>query len=386
VAHLGSYRLAKVAAFLRAAICYWVHVFPIACWEIRAWERHARTIPDPRLKDVALRVLRDERGNLEGAAAFATFVGRSHRRTVTRAAIAFQAAYDYVDAVSEHTASGWNCSTRQLHMALMVAVNLELPHLDYYTPEMRGNDGGYLAGLIDGCRESLALLPSFTQVAEGIGRATSRIVDYQDFNHRSPDSWSFASWAERETPSDTDLRWWETGAAAGSSLGVFALIAAGADAKLVQEHVICLVNAYFPWIGALHTLLDSLVDEQEDEITHQRCLIGLYSSREEAAGRIQILVARARRQALALVDGEHHMMILAAMVSFYLSLPQTAGLSEQFPSWRVLAMLDDYARPPMLVFRAKVRLSRIGRQVFSSACMLVRFRSFGFGLARRRRC
>jgi tetraprenyl-beta-curcumene synthase len=385
VANLGSYPLAKNTAFLRAAICYWGRVFPFACREIRTWERYARTIPDPRLKAVALRALRDERGNLEGATAFATFVGRSYRRTVARAAIAFQAAYDYVDAVSEQTESRWDGNTRQLHMALMIAVNPELPHLDYYALGMPGNDGGYLAGLVDRCRESLALLPSHTQVAESIGRATSRIIDYQDFNHRSDDSWAFASWAERETPSETDLRWWETGAAAGSSLAVFALMAAAAEPGLVKEYVTGLVNAYFPWIGALHTLLDSLVDEQEDEMTHQHCLIRLYSSREEAAGRIQILVARARRQALALVDGECHMMILAAMVSFYLSLPQATGLSAQLSGQRALATLGDYARPPMLVLRTKTRVSRIGSQALSSAALLVRFRPFGFGLARRRR-
>jgi tetraprenyl-beta-curcumene synthase len=385
VANLGSYQLAKNTAFLRVAICYWGRVFPFACREIRTWERHARTIPDPRLKAVALRALRDERGNLEGATAFATFVGPAHRRTVARAAIAFQAVYDYVDAVSEQTESRWDGNTRQLHMALMIAVNPELPHPDYYALEMPGNDGGYLAGLVDGCRESLALLPSHTQVAESIGRATRRIIDYQDLNHRHDDSWSFASWAERETPSEADLRWWETSAAAGSSLAVFALMAAAAEPRLVQEHVMGLVDAYFPWIGALHTLLDSLVDEQEDQMTHQRCLIRLYSSREEAAGRIQTLVARARRQALALGNGECHMMILAAMVSFYLSLPQATELTAQLSCQRALAALGDYAGAPMLVLRTKVRMSRICGQVFGSAAVLVRFRPFGFGLARRSR-
>lgn len=385
MANLGSYRLAKSTAFLRAAIRYWGRVFPFACREIRGWERHARAIPDPRLKAVALRALRDERGNLEGATAFAAFVGCSHRRTVARAAIAFQAAYDYVDAVSEQTESRWDGNTRQLHKALMIAVNPELPHLDYYALEISGNDGGYLAGLVDGCRDSLALLPSLTQVAESIRRATNRIIDYQDFNHRRDGSWLFASWAERETPPGKDLRWWETGAAAGSSLVVFALMAAGAERGVVQEHVSGLVDAYFPWIGALHTLLDSLIDEEEDEMTHQRCLIEFYSSREEAASRMQILVAGARRRALALVDGECHMMILAAMVSFYLSLPQAARLSVKPSSRRVLAALGDYARPPMLVLRARVRVIRIGRQALGCAAMLVRFRPFGFGLARRRR-
>ncbi len=385
MANFWAYRLAKNTAFLRAAICYWGRVFPFACREIRRWERCARIIPDPKLKTVALRALQDERGNLEGATAFATFVDRSHRRMVARAAIAFQAAYDFVDAVSEQTESSWEGNTRQLHMALMIAVNPELSHLDYYALENLGNDGGYLADLVDVCRESLALLPSHAQVAESIGRATRRIIDYQDFNHRSDDSWSFESWAERETPSETDLRWWETGAAAGSSLVVFALMAAGAQPGLIQDDVARLVDAYFPWVGALHTLLDSLVDEQEDDMTHQRCLISLYLSREEAASRIQILVARAGRQALDLGKGECHMLILAAMVSFYLSLPQARGLSAQLSGQRALATLGDYAGPPMLVLRTRAGMSRIGKQALSSAAMLVRFRPFSFGLARRRR-
>jgi tetraprenyl-beta-curcumene synthase len=349
------------------------------------WERYAHAIPDPRLRAVALRALRDERGNLEGATAFATFVGPAHRRTVARAAIAFQAVYDYVDAVSEQTESKWDGNTRQLHMALMIAVNPALPYADYYALEIAGNDGGYLASLVDGCRESLALLPSRTQVAESIRRATTRIIDYQDFNHRHDSYRFFASWAEKETPFETDLRWWETGAAAGSSLAVFALMAAAAEPVLAPERVTRLVDAYFPWIGALHTLLDSLIDEQEDHMTHQRCLIGLYSSREEAACRIQILVVRATQRALALGDNESHMMILAAMVSFYLSLPQATGVSAQLSGRRALATLGDYARPPMLVLRAKAKVDRIGGLQLSSAAVLVRFRSFGFGLAQRRR-
>jgi tetraprenyl-beta-curcumene synthase len=384
VANHRSYQLAKNTAFLRAAICYWGHVFPFACREIRTWERYARTIPDPRLKSVALCALQNERGNLEGATAFATFVDRSYRRPVARAAIAFQAVYDYVDAVSEQTESRWGGNTHQLHMALMIAVNPELPHLDYYALEVPGNDGGYLSSLVDVCRESLALLPSYAQVAEGIGSATRRIIAYQDFNHVGDDSRSFASWAENETPSGTDLRWWETGAAAGSSLAVFALMAAAAEPGLAQEHVIGLADAYFPWIGALHTLLDSLVDEQEDEMTHQRSLIRLYSNRNEAASRIQILVARAKRQALAIGTGECHMIILAAMVSFYLSLPQATESSARLSRKQALATLGDYARPPMLVLSAKAKVGRIGRLGLNSAAMLVRFRPFGFGLARRK--
>ena len=68
------------------------------------------------------------------------------------------------------------------------------------------------------------------------------------------------SWARRQTATDNGLEWWETAAAAGSSLGVHALIAAAASPMLDEQDVAAIEAAYFPWIGALHSLLDSLVD------------------------------------------------------------------------------------------------------------------------------
>ena len=56
-----------------------------------------------------------------------------------------------------------------------------------------------------------------------------------------------------------DLHWWETGAAIGSQLSVLALIAAAADPATCEGRVRAIERAYFPWIGALSTLLDSVV-------------------------------------------------------------------------------------------------------------------------------
>jgi tetraprenyl-beta-curcumene synthase len=384
VTSLHPHQLIKDTGFLRAAVCFWGRVFPFARREIKAWERRADAIPDQRLRAIALGALRHERGNLEGATAFATFVSGSHRRHVARAAIAFQAAYDYVDAVSERAFGAGPVNTRQLHMALLIAVSPSVAHLNYYEHEMPGCDGGYLAALVDGCRESLTFLPSHRSAADEIKKATGRIIDYQDFNHRSDEFQALALWATRETPPGADLRWWETGAAAGSSLGVFALMAAAAKPQLPRGATTTLANAYFPWIGSLHTLLDSLVDEQEDRMAHQQSLISLYSTPEEMAGRIGSLVEIAKHRALALPESHGHMLILAAMVSFYLSLPQASGLSAQLPNRLALLALGEHTRAPMFVLKTRARVNRICRLTLSHAAPLVRFILFGFGLVRRR--
>lgn len=349
--------------FLSRAARYWIGVFPSACCEIRGWERSAGIIPDPLLRTLALSTLRNERGNLEGAAAYAAFTPPQHSLAVARAAMSFQAVYDYADALSEQPDSGSVCNTDRLHQALLVALRPGVPHMDYYAHQQRREDGGYLNCLVDKCREALGGLPSFPRVALQMQRAAARIVTYQSLNHQSPGSsyYAFEHWARKQASPWGDLRWWEMGAAAGSSLSVFALISAAAQPALDARHIAALECAYFPWIGSLHTLLDSLIDEREDARTEQHCLTARYGSQEETADRLQTLAIRASKHAKALPDGEHHMMILVAMVSFYLASPRAKDPHVKLAAERVLATLDENALPTMLILRTRHTISCLAR-------------------------
>jgi tetraprenyl-beta-curcumene synthase len=351
----ASDRVVTSKMFMVLAARYWIDVFPSVCREIREWERAAQKIPDPLLQTLALKALREERGNLEGAAAYAAITPRLYRPAVARAAMAFQAIYDYADALSEQPDSD-RAGIHRLHQALLVALKPGgSGHSDYYQHQAQREDGGYLDGLIDRCRSAVGCLPSFPAVALQIQRAASRIVAYQCLNHQRPgESYrAFACWACSETSPGSDLRWWETGAAAGSSLSIFALISAAAQPTLQAAHAATLERAYFPWIGSLHTLLDSLIDEREDTLTDQHCLTARYASDEETASRLQILALRAKERAQALPDSEHHMMILAAMVSFYLARPQGEDPRVKLAAEAVLTVFDDHAAPAMFVLRAR---------------------------------
>jgi tetraprenyl-beta-curcumene synthase len=199
-------------------------------------------------------------------------------------------------------------------------------------------------------------------------RAAVRIVTYQDLNHKDTDiaREAFKRWAKRETPPGAEIRWWETAAASGSSLAVFALMAAAAYPTLRPYQVLQLESSYFPWIGSLHTLLDSLIDRDEDEAGGQKSLIDYYASREEAITRLQVLAESAGRQARSLPDGNHHMMILAAMASFYLSAAQATDPWSQPVRQRVLGSLGDYAVLALFVLRAKDVIERVARRAAAS--------------------
>ncbi len=111
--------------------------------------------------------------------------------------------------------------------------------------------------------------------------------------------------------------------------------------------------AYFPWVGALHTLLDSLVDRQEDAAAGQRSLLDYYSSPQEAAARLGLLAAESRKRIRTLPSSRQHMLLLAGMASHYLSTPEAARPDALLTARSVLKTIGGLAAPTMLVMVAR---------------------------------
>jgi tetraprenyl-beta-curcumene synthase len=355
-----SRRLTLAGLFAGAASTYWLGVFPLVARELRHWQAHARQIPDPLLRRLALVTQNSERGNLEGAAAFAVLVPRTHRTQVVRALVAFQTAYDYIDTLAELPSSNSVENGRQLHLALLTALEPGRDHADYYEHASGGSDNGYIRSLVDVCRSAFGALPSHAAVLEPALRSAGRMVAYQSLNHGSSETQrTLAHWAAATTPADTGLRWWETAAGAASSLAVFALIAAAAKPELSPGEASSTEHAYFPWIGTLHVLLDSLIDHHQDVLTGQHSLIEHYASPGEAAQRLGWIAARAMHAAESLPDGAHHALILAAMTSFYLSAPAVSTPFARPVAQRVLETMGTLAQPTMAVLRTRRAASRL---------------------------
>jgi tetraprenyl-beta-curcumene synthase len=329
---------------------------------LRRWQTRARAIDDPVLRHLALDAMRAKRRSLEGAVAFAAFVPPPAQRPVITALAAYQVIFDYLDTVSEQPNADPIRNGRQLNQALLSALDPGEKCCDYYAHHRQCSDGGYLDALVDTCRASLAELPSYMAILAPVRRAAERIITYQSLNHGDSEHShaAFQHWASGETRPSTGLRWWETGAAAGSSLGVLALISATADPALTDRETDALDDAYYPWIGALHTLLDSLVDRHEDTTTPgHRSLIGYYTSPAEAAARLEMIAVQAVRRASVLPHAYNHAMILAAMACFYLSEPQASAPDARLAKQQVLASMGALATPTMAVLRARRAAGRL---------------------------
>jgi tetraprenyl-beta-curcumene synthase len=347
-------------AFVRAALVYWFQVFPQVASEVRYWQRRVRTIPDESLRNVALTAQQSKRGNLEGAAAFAAFAPREYRPEVIRAQVGLQGIYDYVDTLAEQSNQDDVSNSRQLHQALCRALEPTMPHPDYYAYQTARQDGRYLVVIVETCRDALANLPSRLGVATAVNRFVERIIHYQTFNAPTRDDKDrMKAWAMLQTPTHSDMRWWETAASAGSSLGLFALVAFAADPSITLSEIEAIERAYFPWIGALHSLLDHLIDMQEDASDGQRNFMTLYSSPQEAAVRLQMLTEKSVEHIGRLSNAKPHRLVLAGMVSSYLSTREAYAPDVRLTTSYVLGASGAFVRASLFIHRARRALDRL---------------------------
>ena len=237
----------------------------------------------------------------------------------------FQAAYNYLDMLTELPSADPAANGQLLHRALLVALDPGAEHLDYYAHHHLHDDGGYLAETVDDCRAALAELPSYAAVAPAARRAAERIVAFQSCNtgevqgdYLALERWARAHTPARERPAlvGDRGRGWVLAGHLRADRG------ARPQPRVDPAEIAAIEGAYFPWIGALHSLLDNLVDIAEDYATGQRSLVGCYASSLDAATRMRLLAERSLQAARALPDGRGHVLLLAAMASFYLSTPE----------------------------------------------------------------
>jgi tetraprenyl-beta-curcumene synthase len=342
--------------FVRSAVRYWLFVFPRVGSELRHWRRSAGRIRDPVLRRLALAAL-EKRSNMEGAAAFAVFAGAGTRRDVVRALVAFQAIYNHVDMLAEQPSSDPVGRARRLHNTLLSALEPGSPSPARGSLRLESDDGDYLAELIEACSWALSRLPGYAAAAPAARSAATRIATFQSLSLASGDELEL--WALQNVPTESGLAWWETAAAAGSSLSVLALIASSASATLHRRELLAIDLAYSSVVASLHSLLDSTLDEVEDAATGQLSLVGCYRSSQVAAASMGVLAERAMDAARGLPNGRAHAVITAAMACSYLVDGQHASVRAKACTKAVQTSIGALSRPMLFIFRLRRLASRL---------------------------
>ncbi|HTZ87812.1 MAG TPA: DUF2600 family protein [Solirubrobacteraceae bacterium] len=288
--------------------------------EIRVWQVRALMIPDRPIREDALESIERKRENADGAALF-SILPRRRDPNLLRLLVAYQMIWDFLDSVSERGACEGTTNGLQLHKALVEALDPSVPISDYYRFHPWQRDGGYLRKLVETCRECCSALPSYGRVRPLVVREAHR-AQVQALNHDTDPAerdGALRRWVDEEFAQEQRVSWFELSSAASASLAVHAFLALAAQPACTDEDVRRACDAYFPWISGAATMLDSYVDQEEDERDGNHRYVAHYDSNVLAKERVGTLVTRSVTEARRLRDGHRHALIAACMVAMYLS-------------------------------------------------------------------
>jgi tetraprenyl-beta-curcumene synthase len=304
---------------------YWPGVAPVVQRELARWQAPAARIGNPPLRDLAVAKLREECFNAEVAATLATLAPRRTRAAATRAIVALELLFDYLDGRTELTADDPIAEGERLFAAFTGAVAPEQATAQQAVTGARkrsGADGEYLLALGARTRENLFALPAADRVAPVAHAAAERCAQAQTRLHAASalGDEQVREWASAGARA-SGLGWREyAGGAASSVLAVHALIAAAADPLTSPANALALDGAYLA-IGGVITMLDSLVDHSADTARGEPGFVRLFETREELAWRLRALTREALARAREAPHGDRHAMTLAGVVAYYTTHP-----------------------------------------------------------------
>ena len=246
---------------------------------------------------------------------------RSATTNLLRLLVAYEIIWDFLDGVNERGAAAGQANGRQLHLALVDALDLTRPIADYYRYHLCNDDGGYLRMLVEACREHCRRLPSYWAIRPLLVREAIRaqvLAINHDLDPALRDT-DLRRWAAETFPATPDATWFELTGAASASLTVHALLALGAEPACDEGHLSPDVCGLFPMDLNDHHDARQLrrPSRGHGQRRSQLCISLPYP--QLAAARIRELVGRSLREARALHDGERHAVIVACMVAMYLS-------------------------------------------------------------------
>jgi tetraprenyl-beta-curcumene synthase len=296
--------------------------------EIEPWQRRARAVPDAPIRTDALSALAHKRTHADGAALF-WILPRRRKPHLLRLLVDYQIAWDFLDEVGERGARAGAAHGHGLYAALIDALDVDGAAGDYYRLHPWRDDAGYLAALVDACRSGCRQLPAYEEVRPMLRRETTRALVLGVNHDRNPlgrDA-TLKGWAEREYASQMQASWFELASAASASLTVHAILALAAEPRCERGEVEGAYSAYFPWISALGTMLDSYVDREEDTVEGNHIYIDHYPTGAAGLQRVGHLVSRSAQEARGLRKGHRHAVIVACMVAMYLSKDSARGPS-----------------------------------------------------------
>lgn len=312
------------ATLLARMIC---GVLPEVERQLDRWRSLLKSCGDAELSTQAAASIRLKRFHAQGGSIFSVVRNRV-RRDLVALIVALQTISDYLDNLCDRAGFTDEKAFRQLHGAMVLAVDSTAPKEDFYRFYPYRDDGGYLDALVQECRRVSSSLPSYPLVRDVASRLAALYSDLQVYKHVEARRREglLRRWFQAYEARFPGLAWWEFAAAAGSTLGIFALFNLAADPGLARQDVQAVTRAYFPWVCGLHILLDYLIDQAEDRVGGDLNFVSCYPDAETCRRRLLFFLQMALRSVSSLPRAVFHRTVVKGLLALYLSDPKVEHL------------------------------------------------------------
>jgi tetraprenyl-beta-curcumene synthase len=295
-------------------------VLPRVTKYLELWKNEAEKIPDSELRKQALLSIATKKFHCEGGAIYG-LLAREQIEPVIRFIVAYQTICDYLDNLCDRSTSLDPADFQHLHQACFHALTPNASCINYYQFRQEQDDNGYLVKLVKECQCMLDRLPSYLAIAPYLSELVDYYCDLQVHKHvrvveRVP---RLEAWFKAHRDRVPEMQWYEFSACAGSTLGIFCLVAYAADPNCDRELAIQVKNSYFPWVQGLHILLDYLIDREEDRSGGDLNFCNYYDSEQEIGERFIYFLQAADLSVDRLPNRNFHRAIVRALLGVYLA-------------------------------------------------------------------
>ncbi len=304
---------------------FMTRIVPISAANLAAIRERAAAIPDPQLRAQALASIDGKAYHVAGACILATFLEPAAACAYVSIVAPLETIYDYLDNLCDRHPEVGVAAYPVLHQAIADALDPSATLHDYYAHGPAGDDGGYLRGLVERTQRALAIVPHLDLLAPRFAIAAQLYGEMQTYKHYPPGERErrCVAWYERYRDRYRDIDWHEFASAAGSQFHVYGpLFEAFLDRR---EAIAGTYEAYFPYVSALHVLLDAFIDQAEDREHGELNFSRVYGGAAALRTRLHELIDAARVRLRALPGDRAHRFVLDVMTLFYLSHPKVAA-------------------------------------------------------------
>jgi len=329
------------------------NVLPKVHLYLHEWKTKAGEIPDPELRKQALASIHSKAFHCEGGGIYALLAKESMEDCI-QFIVAYQTISDYLDNLCDRSTSLDPVDFRSLHESMHHALTPGASTKNYYCHRKEQDDGGYLCSLVQACQQILLKVRHYEKIAPFLHELASYYCDLQVYKHIAKEQRvpKLQSWFDQYKNQFPEMAWYEFSACAGSTLGIFCLVAYAFNQELTDDHVTKIRNSLFPYVQGLHILLDYFIDQEEDRIGGDLNFCYYFPSQDQLEARLVYFLQQANLHIVGLPDEKFHRLINHGLVGLYLS---DSKVGRQTEVRRAMRKLLKYGGFGSLFFYLNVR-------------------------------